>query len=321
MQTQMEIGEFTCGVHLPPAPEGGGVHRLPPSAIQPVYKVDEYPACPANWMHGSGLASSYFFAVEPGRHLWLDFNGNAMLSHHVAVVLSVQGINPITGQPSKVLRLEQYREKCPVHHIKFGEGRFCPECGYQWPPQNYMSTTCWPHGRFWIDGWRVEDGTIRGFLITDETLRGVAQQLIGEDRVWAIGIAFYRSIEPKPQVSPLQVPRSVPSQLYGMCGQSVGSCVCTNAVMAADSLGFGNVPVKSVEPVATKQIEIAAGAKIGQRLDHCDHKPLDFYEEAPAGVLYANYCTPTELDRILAAGKRDLTAGGEGFLAGLKTGN
>ncbi len=92
------------------------------------------------------------------------FNSLWSHDHHVAIVLSVQGVNPITGQQTKKLRLEQYREKCPVHDCEFGHDRFCKECEYKWPAQNYLTTTSTPSGQLWIDGWRAQDGKIAGFL-------------------------------------------------------------------------------------------------------------------------------------------------------------
>jgi hypothetical protein len=45
----------------------------------------------------------------------------------------------------------------------------------------------------WIDGFRRPDGTVRQYIFTAEELRGIAHQIIGEEKVYAIGIAFYIS--------------------------------------------------------------------------------------------------------------------------------
>jgi hypothetical protein len=129
--------------------------------------------------------------------MWLDFNYNYSHSHHVAVVVSIQGVNPITGQATKQLRLEQYRERCPVHDTPFGQDRFCEQCNYKWDGQNYISSNSTPRGLFWIDGFRHANGVVRQYIFTKESCKGVAAQVIGEDRVFAIGIAFYLSKEPK----------------------------------------------------------------------------------------------------------------------------
>jgi hypothetical protein len=170
---------------------------LPPYAPVDAYVVDEYPGCPDTWMHGSSKASSYFVPVKEGRGMWLDFNG-CDKEYDVAAVVSVQGINPITGQKSDTLKLERYENKCPKHNCDFQQDRYCPECEYKWPAQNYLATTGTPENEFWLDGFRDEDGKIRQYIFTEEQARGVANAIIGDDKVYAIGIAFYKSKKKKP---------------------------------------------------------------------------------------------------------------------------
>lgn len=199
--TTMNINGLRAEIHTPSALRGDSLHALPPYARQPAYPVDEYPACPETWMHGSSLASSYFVPVEVGKGMWFNFTMNAYHTHDVAVVMSVQGVNPITGpiEKGKVaeLRLEQYKHKCPRHGCDFQQDRYCPECKFKWPAQNYLSTTTGLP--LWIDGFRNEAGEVRQYLITDDVAKGVAAQLIGDQRVFAIGFAFYESVEPKPK--------------------------------------------------------------------------------------------------------------------------
>src|SRR4051812_16016876 len=97
----MAINGFGAAIHTPPVIAGDDLNALPPYAQRPAYKVDEYPACPESWMHGSALASSYFVPVDAGRGMWFDFTMNSMLAHHLAVVISVQGVNPVTGPTKK----------------------------------------------------------------------------------------------------------------------------------------------------------------------------------------------------------------------------
>lgn len=351
----MTINGLHTQVNLPNAPEGDDVHSLPPYHKIQHHKVDEYPACPTNWMHGSGKASSYFFPVQTKKHLWLDFNQNWNHTHHVAIVMSIQGINPITGQQSKVLRLEQYRDKCPIHDVAFKQDRFCEKCangkGFKWPSQNYMTTVSTPKGQFWIDGWRAEANKIRGFLITAETMKGIATQLIGDDRVWAIGIAFYLSKEPKPQpVKSVLRTCGLSSPVYGGAMNSKGSSfdyesitlggfddtkslnsvAPVKATLSADSSTQSrsvaratndNISVNSVQPIETEKLEIGGGAKISQELAHHDPSELSFYQDEPAGIIYGNYCSQEDFEKIIAAGVRDMTANGEGFMDGLETGN
>jgi len=171
-------------------------HGLPPYAPSDVYSVDEYEACPTNWMHGSDTASSYFIGVKEDHGMWLDFNECFYHTHDVAVVISIQGINPITGQKmvaEKALRLEQYHKKCPIHNTNYKQDRYCEKCGFKWPGQNYLSTTGTPEMMMWLDGFRTPEGKVRQYIFTEDKMKGVASQLIGEERVFAIGIAYYLS--------------------------------------------------------------------------------------------------------------------------------
>jgi len=195
MSTRMEINGLYAEINMPPALSGDGLHALPPHCKVQAFPVDEFPACPSNWMHGSGKASSYFVMATVDRGMWFDFTMNAGHRYDLAIVVSVQGINPVTGKKVTQLNLEQYREKCPVHNIAFQQDRFCPECNYNWPAQNYISTTTGQ--MLWIDGFRNEKGEVRQYIITEDITRGVAAQVIGDDRVWAIGFAFYLSKEPR----------------------------------------------------------------------------------------------------------------------------
>jgi len=187
-------------------------HRsLPPYAPLSVYSVDEYEACPSDWMHGSDVASSYFTGIKEDWALWLDYNECFNHTHDVVVVLSVQGINPVTGQTmvgDNPLRLEQYHKKCPIHDVDFKQNLYCEECGFEWPGQNYLSTTGTPFGRLWLDGFRSADGKIRQYIVTAEKARGVAAQKMDnpEERVYAIGMAFYLSKKKKPEAPKFEKP-------------------------------------------------------------------------------------------------------------------
>lgn len=201
MTKTMKVKGLSCQFNMPQQlRESKLAHSLPPYAQQSVFAVDEYPACPDNWMNGSDIASSYFVGVEEGHGMWLDFNGCFSHTHEVAIVLSVQGINPVTGQKmvgKEALRLEQYKTKCPIHDVPFQQDRFCPECQFKWPAQNYLSTTGTPLGLLWLDGFRTPDGKVRQYIITADEKKGVAAQIIGDDRVFAIGAAFYLSKKKK----------------------------------------------------------------------------------------------------------------------------
>jgi hypothetical protein len=197
---KMSVNGLYASINTPEALKGEEVHQLPPYSPCLAHIVDEF-ECPDNWMHGSDKSSSYFVPVKAGKGLWFDFTQNEYHSHHIAVVISVQGVNPINGQKTDALNLQQYKNKCPVHDVDFQQNRFCPECEYEWPAQNYLSTTT--RQMLWLDGFRGENGKVRQYIITEEEIRGVAAQMIGNDRVFAIGFAFYLSKEPKP-VTPVQ---------------------------------------------------------------------------------------------------------------------
>ena len=202
----MTVNDLHCIFNMPKAlesrlHEGKEVSQgLPPYAPRKVFKVDEY-NCPDSWMHGSGLASSYFVPILSEHGMWLDFNKNSQHKHHVAVLISVQGVNPVDGQSmvEGAMHLRQYKMKCPVHDVDFGGDRYCEKCGYKWVPQNYLCTTGTPNGLLWLDGFLANDGAVRQYYFTEEEVKGVAHQVIGaEKKVYSIGVAFYLSKEPKP---------------------------------------------------------------------------------------------------------------------------
>ena len=204
----MKIKEFEGVLHTPRKLDqiirnGKEIPQtLPPRSAMSAYPVDSYPACPDSWMNGSDVAGSYFVGVEEDKGMWLDFNPCCDLDRDVAIVISIQGVNPITGKKTDALRLEQYKSKCPVHDIPFQQDNYCPECEFDWPDQNYLATTGTPLGNLWLDGFRRPDGTVRQYIFTEEEMKGIASQIIGKDKVYAIGIAFYYSKEKKPITAP-----------------------------------------------------------------------------------------------------------------------
>lgn len=312
--------------------------------------VDEYGASPDSWMHGSGKAGSYFVPIVPEHGMWLDFNANNSHSHHVGVVVSVQGVNPLTGLKADPLRLEQYRETCPKHKVAFQMNRHCPECKYAWHPQNYISSN--NGSPFWIDGFRTEDGVVRQWYFTEEECKGVVAQILGKDRVFAIGVAFYLSKNPKPK--PVYQVYTASADPYSCGGGTYGSSVvCSTAnpflSNSYEPLGdayanqmLGSFEAESVEPMKgavnmlkclggdadpdfrvnrrtrsapAKQLEIGAGAKIIQQINP-DSENLDFWQDEPAGLLYINYCDVITAHTIIAQGKRAVNA--DGFLNDLQ---
>jgi len=212
----MRANNLSVGFNMPKALEGNCTFNLPPYCKRMPYLVDKFPSCPKDWMRSEGKIKSYFVPVIEGDGMWLDFNNNCKNPHHVAIVISVQGINPITGLPCKDFQMEQYIEECPKHKIKFGPDRYCKECDYKWPKQNYICTTGTPDGNLWIDGFRTAEGVVRQYILTSEKMRGVASNIIGKDRVYAIGISFFLSKEKK-----IQKPQTI-LRSFGAFGASSG---------------------------------------------------------------------------------------------------
>ncbi len=177
------------------------IGRLPPYNRRQAFLVDEYPSCPSNWMRSTNVLSSYFVPVQNGHAMWLDFNHNDTNTHHVAVVISIQGINPLTGLTVETPRLEQYVNNCPKCDTELKHDRLCPKCDMKYPKQNYLCTNATLNGFFWIDGFRMANGIISQYIFSEETMRGVASNLIGKDKVYAIGLTFFLSKEAKPLVN------------------------------------------------------------------------------------------------------------------------
>ncbi|MFH0878051.1 MAG: hypothetical protein V1863_07525 [Candidatus Omnitrophota bacterium] len=348
--TIMTINGLTCTLNMPAAlrqrfgPDKQELAQsLPPYAPRQAFAVDEYPGCPQSWMRGSATEASYFVPVLAEHGLWLDFNANASHTNHVAALISIQGINAVTGQKTERLNLEQYRSKCPIHNITFGHERFCEKCGYKWDAQNYLASNATPTGSFWIDGFRAEDGVTRQFVFTKEKMRGIAAQLIGTQRVFALGIAFFLSKEqkPAPPVPRYERPHSAShTVLYGSSGHDFGDSLPKTRSLKIKSLGSHNLlsshlpedgesVLFSLEAdsdrvregeLASTVLEIGAGAKIDQRI-HPDPWDLNYWQEKPVGTIYINYVDESLAEKIISAGKIDTTAGGEGFLQGLKVGD
>lgn len=202
----MQSNGMYCGFNMPEAlvskkdGEAEFSQGLPPYNKRKFYLSDEYPAVPKNWVPSEGRKTSYFVPVKENQGMWLDFNKNCNHKYEVAIVISVQGINPITGMPCKDAGLEQYIDTCPKHNIKFGPHRYCEKCDYKWPKQNYICTTGTPNGNLWLDGFRTADGVVRQYILTMDKIKGVAANILKEERVFAVGISFFLSVNPKPVV-------------------------------------------------------------------------------------------------------------------------
>jgi len=358
---KMTNGKFSCGFNMPNAIKGEGSHRLPPYAKRMPFLVDEYPACPNSWMKSEGRVKSFFVAVEEGKGMWLDLNDNANLDRHVAVVISIQGINPITGLPCKDAQLEQYIDSCPKHKKKFGPDRYCKECGFKWPKQNYLATTGTPNGAFWLDGFKAADGIVRQYILTAEKMRGVASNIIGEDRVYAVGLSFFLAKGKKPEdlvktgttracwesytISNHDLVMGDWNQdshvLYDdssrvLYDDSSTALYCCNISSSSASNHASNSSNSSEKK---KMIKKGVGSvlrsvksvstkklEVGAGANiyqavHDDPENLDFWHNEPESIICINYAIEADVKKIIEAGYESIESHPEGFLQDVPVGN
>ena len=347
MSNKMTIGELGMTLNSPEALSGNQTFGLPPYREVFPYLVDDYEGCPSNWMRSDAKTKSYFVGLEEGKGLWFDFNSNENVGYHVAVVISVQGVNPITGMPCKDYALEQYITRCPKHDVEFGADRHCPECGYNWPKQNYLCTTGTPKGSFWLDGFKSIDGVVRQYILTAETMRGVAANVIGEDRVFAIGATFFlskteRILPPVYRTSPFLGYKNNNGDYFSNCeikggyqadfghmnylsstnGDQPQAFMChLQDVGSSGTVTRGMSARKSnKKSLVAPKLEVAAGAKINQRV-HNDPETLEFWRDEPEGIICVNYCSTVQLKEILDGGKKEKELKQEGFLQDIPVGN
>jgi hypothetical protein len=331
----MRNNGFSVGFNMPDALSGDRTFGLPPYAKRLSYLVDKYPACPKDWMRSEGIVKSFFLPVIDGKGMWLDFNENESHTHHVAIVVSVQGVNPITGMPCKDAQLEQYIEECPKHKIKFGPDRYCKKCDYKWPKQNYITTTATPRGTLWLDGFRTVEGVVRQYILTAEKMRGVASNIIGKDRVYAIGLSFFVSKEKRPKQADLNILRSISNYSVSMewgehslkpldftyttddiPNNSETKLSCSTSAMYSEISEpriCTKVMTSSMRSIQTTKLEVGAGAKINQFV-YDDPEKLDFWHDKPESIICINYATEDECARILEEGEINIEGHKEGYL-------
>jgi len=157
---------------------------LPPGKPLPVYKVSSFKKRPDTWMDVEG---SVVVPVKSDKGLWFDWTLND--AENTAILPSVKGCNPLTGQQINGFTLESYKNKCPVHGTDLDDKLHCSECGFDWTPQNYV---CSPN-YLWLDGFKDKDGTVRQFFFTEDMARDIASHKLGkENTVPAFGFAFFK---------------------------------------------------------------------------------------------------------------------------------
>jgi hypothetical protein len=155
---------------------------LPLGIPIPVMPVDYLKSRPNFWIGGQG---SYVCPIESDWALWFNWQMNI---NNISILTSVKGMNPITGQRIAGYELEQYKNKCPIHDIEFKHGKFCPECNFKWPDQNYITDP----NPYFLDGFRAADGTVHQFYFTEDMAKSIPELVIGkEDTIPGFGFCFY----------------------------------------------------------------------------------------------------------------------------------
>ena len=236
---EMECGGFKASLMRAERLQGDCLHGLPPGSKVEVFPIAALPGCPEGWVRATG---TYVCPVDVSWGLWFDWTMNDQ--YNTAIIPSVKGMNPITGQKIDHIGMEQYRDKCPIHNTDFGHDRYCEKCSYKWPSQNYV---CYPDTLWW-DGFRSPDGSVRQFFFTEDEKRDIASLVIGkENTVPAFGFVFYRT-KVQRNITPPNEPRGsilvggnswghewIKNIKYGVCGSAApnnndyedsGECMC-----------------------------------------------------------------------------------------------
>ena len=191
MQRVMNINGFYASIMKADKKKDDKDTGLPTGIPIPVLPVDYLKVKPDNWIGGMG---SYVIPVDSEWGLWFNFSMNNM--RRTSILNSVKGMNPITGQRVSGLKLEQYTDKCPVHDVALQHGKYCPECKFKWPEQNYLVDK-------YLDGFRTPDGSVRQFYFTEDMAKSIPELVIGkEDTVPAFGFCFYDLKESEDPVPP-----------------------------------------------------------------------------------------------------------------------
>ena len=327
MTTLMELNGYKARIMEAERLVGDETHGLPPGRPLQVYHVDEFERTPAHWMRGK---SAFVVPVKSDKGLWFDWTMNDKLN--TAILPTVKGSNPITGELTNELSLIHYTNKCPKHDVEFGPDNYCPECGYKWPVQNYVSSP----NILWLDGFRSPDGNMRQFFFTEDMSRDIPSHLIGkENTVPAFGFAFFAPKEKRtgPAMSKLRSVGTGPT-LYSKFSHSVLDTMsftyCDNGPSAmGSSLSSGealyssdNIKVLSPEEFVEKrgiEVAIGAGAKIRQSLKK-DKYELDSWKDEPDATMVIYFIFENEFEHWKSFGMKNLDGNAEGMLSGLPVG-
>ena len=346
MANEIKFEGDSLRIMFAPRLEGNGVHSLPSGRAAEVVHLDSLPGAPSEWTRGR---HSYVVPVEVGIGIWFDWRNKVWgtINPNLTCLLSIKGINPVTGQKIESLRLEEYVENCPVHNAPFaGPYRLCEKCGYEWPPQNHVC----PDNPAWWDGFRQPDGKVRQFFFSDEDARDIASIVIGrENTVPAFGFAFYKPKNPRALlkaalrgdvtlgsfglIGPIGlIGPTGPTGPTGPVGISYSTTVCGSELEIGASLVFNDAGITSAENFVnassdkvfpqnkTKSVSVGAGAQITQQLTQCS-LGVEGWQAEPSAVIRLYFCFEQQFREIVErGGVVDLKGNSEGYLAGMPTG-
>ena len=323
----LEINDLKIGVHAPSVAleskyeDGEEVaHRLPPFAPTKVYLARNYEEVPDDWMPDGPNSISAFIVLKEGQALWLDYRMIASDSFDVAILTSFQGINTITGRPSENHYLEQYLKGCPVHTdpetlkpVPFAGDRYCPECDYKHPHQNYDVARL----QVWRDGYAVwneikRKWEVRQWYVSRDASVGIASQILGDQMTPGIGFALFRSVNPKPVVA--RARRRTTLESYSGAEVYRGP---SKGYEKVATLGGGRLISKGINQAAKEDAyHVGAGALVMQETRD-DPNPLSYWRPEPEVFMHLYFVTPRVAEMIFASRVRRKE---KGPLAGLKTG-
>lgn len=329
-----------------------GDRKLPPGLPLPVLPVDYLKDRPEHWFGGEG---SYVCPVDSDWGLWFNWSMNN--TAEMAVLCSVKGMNPLTGQRFSGYDLQDFNNQCPIHEVPFSAGKLCPKCGFKWPDQNFIAQP----NQFFIDGFRMPDGNVRQFYFTEEMAKSIPEKVIGkDDTVPAFGFCFYHlkrrrkdyeggtSYRDELPALRLKYENTGGHSIYTSFGSSTCASFNSGRVFGSSSFSgpksFGSrdrnfssesrdSPLdfssestispprcfSSTRGKARAEVGLGAGARIKQSVAKARHTATD-WEEKPTGVIRVYFVFQEEFEGYAAAGLRDLEGSREGYLEDLPVG-
>jgi hypothetical protein len=113
-------------------------------------------------------------------------------------------------------------------------------------------------------------------------------------------------------------PQSMSASVPAPPSRGVLRSVKTQQFRGAMSSGQEQQTTPAPDIKQSKVLEVGRGARIAQEIGVDEHE-ISFWKPEPSGLIYVNYVSQAECDRILAAGKRGDKE--DGAFAGVKLAN